>query len=76
MKRDYTMVAFKMYNLLHDEAEYWYKTLGQDKERFYSDAILLHVRKCINENFDKGYAMVDYVNKKRASRGEITIKGE
>lgn len=76
MKREHTTVQISVYNMLHDEAEYWYKALGQKRDQFYSDALLMHVRKCIDENHDKGYAMVDYVNKKRALRGEITIKGE
>lgn len=74
IKRDHTKVQISVYNMLHDEAEYWYKKLGQKRDQFYGEALLAHVKKHINENLEKGYEMVDYVNKKRASRGEITIR--
>ena len=71
MKKGFTMVQFMVYNLLHDEAEYWYKALGQSKEQFYCEALLNHVKKYINEQpKDKGYAMTDYVIEKRKARGE------
>lgn len=71
------MVAFMLYNLLHDEAEFWYRELGQSKEQFYCEALLMHVRKCINENpAEKGYRMVDYIERKRASRGEVPLDRE
>lgn len=78
MKQNHITVTVQVAvnNLLHDEAEFWYKELGIKRDQFYGEALLMLVQKCVAEYQERGYAMADYVSKKRAARGEIAEAGK